>query len=108
LKANLEEGSAALSYGTNLSPSFFINMKNIPCAFRPGAEDEGPYNFTRIGAGMVDSEVRLSGLEKFTKYSIIVQAFNNRGDGPSSDPVIVQTLEDGEKVFYLETFKFGY
>jgi hypothetical protein len=57
---------------------------------------------------MVDSEVRLSGLEKFTKYSIIVQAFNNRGDGPSSDPVIVQTLEDGEKVICLETFKFIY
>ncbi|XP_033606866.1 Down syndrome cell adhesion molecule-like protein Dscam2 isoform X4 [Cryptotermes secundus] len=60
----------------------------------PVAEDEGPYNFTRIGAGMVNSEVRLSGLEKFTKYSVIVEAFNNRGDGPSCDPVIVQTLED--------------
>jgi hypothetical protein len=70
----------------------------VPCDFRPGTEDEGPYNFTRIGAGMVDNEVRLSGLEKFTKYSVIVQAFNNRGDGPGSDAVIVQTLEDGEKV----------
>jgi hypothetical protein len=47
---------------------------------------------------MVDNEVRLSGLEKFTKYSVTVQAFNNRGDGPTSDAVIVQTLEDGEKV----------
>lgn len=81
-------------------------MKNLPCVFRPVAEDEGPYNFTRIGAGMVDSEVRLSGLEKFTKYSVIVQAFNSRGDGPSSDPVIVQTLEDGEKDICLETFIF--
>lgn len=83
-------------------------MKNLPCVFRPVAEDEGPYNFTRIGAGMVNSEVRLSGLEKFTKYSVIVQAFNNRGDGPSCDPVIVQTLEDGEKNICLQTFIFKY
>jgi hypothetical protein len=66
------------------------------CVFRPGPEDEGPYNFTRIGAGMVNGEVRLSGLEKFAKYSVTVQAFNSRGDGPTSDAVIVQTLEDGE------------
>lgn len=64
--------------------------------FRPGPGDEGPYNFTRIGAGMVNSEVRLSGLEKFAKYSVTVQAFNARGDGPTSEAVIMQTLEDGE------------
>jgi hypothetical protein len=81
-------------------------LKNLSFVFRPVAEDEEPYNFTRISAGMVESEVRLSGLDKFTKYSVIVQAFNNRGDGPSSDPVIVQTLEDGEKDIYLETFIF--
>jgi hypothetical protein len=82
-------------------------MKNSSCVFRPVAEDEGPYNFTRIGAGMVDSEVRLSGLEKFTKYSVIVQAFNNRGDGPSSDPGIVQSYEDGEKDNCLEILIFS-
>ena len=64
--------------------------------FRPGPGDEGPYNFTRIGAGMVNSEVRLSGLEKFAKYSVTVQAFNAKGDGPTSDAVITQTLEDGK------------
>ncbi|PSN46727.1 Down syndrome cell adhesion molecule-like protein Dscam2, partial [Blattella germanica] len=57
----------------------------------PGPEDEGVYNFTRVGAGL---EVHLSGLEKFTKYSIIVKAFNGRGDGPSSEALVVQTLED--------------
>jgi hypothetical protein len=68
----------------------------VYCVFRPGPENEGPYNFTRIGAGMVNNEVRLSGLEKFAKYSVTVQAFNSRGDGPTCDAVIVQTLEDGE------------
>jgi len=64
--------------------------------FRSGPGDEGPYNFTRIGAGMVNGEVRLSGLEKFTKYSVTAQAFNVKGDGPTSDAVIMQTLEDGK------------
>jgi hypothetical protein len=64
--------------------------------FRPGPGDEGPYNFTRIGAGMVNSEVRLSGLEKFAKYSVTVQAFNAKGDGPISEAEIMQTLEDGK------------
>jgi len=45
---------------------------------------------------MVNSEVRLSGLEKFAKYSVTVQAFNAKGDGPTSDAVIMQTLEDGK------------
>jgi hypothetical protein len=64
--------------------------------FRPGPGDEGPYNYTRIGAGMVNSEVRLSGLEKFVKYSVTIQAFNSKGDGPTSEAVVMQTLEDGE------------
>jgi hypothetical protein len=45
---------------------------------------------------MVNSEVRLSGLEKFAKYSVTVQAFNAKGDGPASEAVVMQTLEDGE------------
>ncbi|XP_023233546.1 Down syndrome cell adhesion molecule-like protein Dscam2 isoform X2 [Centruroides sculpturatus] len=38
-------------------------------------------------------EFQLSGLARFTDYSIIVQAFNSRGAGPASDEVIVRTLE---------------
>jgi hypothetical protein len=53
---------------------------------------------------VVDNEVRLSGLEKFAKYSVTVQAFNSRGDGPTSDAVIIQTLEDGEDIVYVESF----
>lgn len=47
--------------------------------------------------GNVDGsyDYRLSGLRKYTKYSIVVKAFNSKGDGPGSDPVIAQTHEDG-------------
>lgn len=37
----------------------------------------------------------ISGLNMYTMYSIIVQAFNSRGPGPFSDPVSTRTDEGG-------------
>jgi hypothetical protein len=48
------------------------------------------------GAG----ELLLGGLSKYTRYSIVVQAFNQVGHGPLSEPVSAQTLEDG-KIIYI-------
>lgn len=44
------------------------------------------------GAG----ELLLGGLSKYTRYSIVVQAFNQVGQGPLSEPIPAQTMEDGE------------
>ena len=41
-------------------------------------------------------EASLTNLDKFTQYSIHVQAFNEKGAGPPSDDVNVYTLEDGK------------
>uniref|UniRef100_T1JAL8 Down syndrome cell adhesion molecule-like protein Dscam2 n=1 Tax=Strigamia maritima TaxID=126957 RepID=T1JAL8_STRMM len=35
------------------------------------------------------------GLKKFTRYVLVVQAFNRHGNGPSSEDVFAQTQEDG-------------
>lgn len=67
-------------------------------------------NITRVGiTENGDGSYRLTGLRKYTQYSIVVKAFNNKGDGPGSDPVTVQTLEDGERttVTFLSFFSFG-
>ncbi|XP_044574410.1 Down syndrome cell adhesion molecule-like protein Dscam2 isoform X3 [Cotesia glomerata] len=59
-------------------------------------DDEQATNITRVGItgnGDGSYEYRLTGLRKFTEYSIVVKAFNSKGDGPGSDPVITQTLE---------------
>lgn len=62
------------------------------------SSSNGPtsYNFTSISGDIEEGigEIILSNLEKFTKYNIIVQAFNEVGPGPLSEPVIVQTIED--------------
>ncbi|XP_064472105.1 cell adhesion molecule Dscam1-like isoform X2 [Ornithodoros turicata] len=40
------------------------------------------------------AECVLNNLKTFTKYSILVQAYNSIGAGPRSDEIIVQTAED--------------
>ncbi|CAH2009909.1 unnamed protein product [Acanthoscelides obtectus] len=53
------------------------------------------YNFTSVtGDGEDGGEALLSGLAKYTRYTIVVQAFNEVGAGPLSDSVNVQTMED--------------
>lgn len=60
-----------------------------------GGSDQS-YNYTKVGipGGEGVSDFRLIGLEKYTQYSVTVQAFNSKGDGPPSDPVMAHTLED--------------
>lgn len=40
-------------------------------------------------------ELILSSLLKYTRYAVVVQAFNQVGQGPLSEPVTAQTMEDG-------------
>nr|CAD7577105.1 unnamed protein product [Timema californicum] len=57
--------------------------------------DKDTYNWTRVAvAGETMGDFRLTGLDKFAQYSIILEAFNTKGDGPPSDQIIAQTLED--------------
>lgn len=56
----------------------------------------GSYNFTSVsGDGEDGGEILLANLEKFTRYTIVVQAFNEVGMGPTSEPITEQTMEDG-------------
>lgn len=48
-------------------------------------------------------DVVLSGLSKFSKYRIIVQAYNAQGSGPTSKEIVVSTKEDGKKLQNLLT-----
>lgn len=56
-------------------------------------------------------ECDLNDLRKNTRYTVVVQAFNSKGAGPSSEEVFSQTLEIGETqscfLVLLQTFIFG-
>ncbi|XP_070159734.1 cell adhesion molecule Dscam2 isoform X3 [Polyergus mexicanus] len=59
--------------------------------------DDQLTNTTRVGItgnGDGSHDYRLTGLRKYTQYSIVVKAFNSKGDGPGSDPVTAHTFED--------------
>ncbi|XP_073841216.1 cell adhesion molecule Dscam2-like [Musca autumnalis] len=54
------------------------------------------YNFTSV-SGDGDGgtgELLLTGLQKFARYNVVVQAFNQVGPGPLSEPASAQTMED--------------
>lgn len=56
------------------------------------------YTFTNVsGDGEEGGEYLLTGLSKYTRYSIVVQSFNQVGPGPQSEPISTQTLEDGKR-----------
>jgi len=59
-------------------------------------------NMTAVyGDGEDGGELILADLMKFKKYSIVVQAFNEVGDGPLSEPITAQTMEDGTESLWL-------
>ncbi|XP_048510955.1 Down syndrome cell adhesion molecule-like protein Dscam2 isoform X2 [Athalia rosae] len=65
--------------------------------YRNLGNDEKSVNITRVGImgnGDGSYDYRLTGLEKYTQYSVVVKAYNSKGDGPGSDPIVAQTLED--------------
>lgn len=59
-----------------------------------------PNMTTVYGDGEDGGELILADLIKFKRYSVVVQAFNEVGNGPLSEPTTVQTMEDGI-LFYI-------
>uniref|UniRef100_A0A3Q2XW01 Cell adhesion molecule DSCAM n=1 Tax=Hippocampus comes TaxID=109280 RepID=A0A3Q2XW01_HIPCM len=59
----------------------------------------GSHQFTIISVdttGDTMESIVLDNLKKFTQYSVVVQAANRAGTGPSSQQVVTKTLEDGK------------
>ena len=57
------------------------------------------YNFKTVDKiSEFEEEIILEKLNKYTTYSIIVQAFNSKGSGPASEPILIRTKEDGNYI----------
>lgn len=41
-------------------------------------------------------EHTIDALERDTEYTVLIQCFNRKGAGPTSDPIVLKTLADGE------------
>lgn len=55
---------------------------------------------------MPGTQYQLTNLKKFTRYSVVVQAYNVLGQGPMTPEVVATTLEDGKEEERLVEFFF--
>ncbi|KAH8379056.1 hypothetical protein KR009_002841 [Drosophila setifemur] len=72
------------------------DIQGYNVGYRLASSGNTAYNFTSVsgdGDGG-NGELLLSGLAKFARYNVVVQAFNQVGPGPLSEPTGSQTLED--------------
>lgn len=56
------------------------------------------YNYSSVSGDGEEGggELRLTGLRPYTRYTLVVQAYNQVGPGPLCEPLLTQTLEDGD------------
>lgn len=68
--------------------------------YKKTGDDNSTYIDVSIGSA--NRELDITGLEKFTRYSVKVLALTRKGDGPVSHNISVLTDEDG--IVYLITY----
>ncbi|KAG8222804.1 hypothetical protein J437_LFUL005010, partial [Ladona fulva] len=69
-------------------------FKTVEASGSPGGGYGGSSSGASSGGIGIGRVALLQGLGKYTTYSIVVQAFNSRGTGPASQPVVARTMED--------------
>uniref|UniRef100_T1JAL9 Down syndrome cell adhesion molecule-like protein Dscam2 n=1 Tax=Strigamia maritima TaxID=126957 RepID=T1JAL9_STRMM len=75
---------------------WFGEILGYNIGFRPQNATQ-PFTFRKMELQNEDETIYrflVSGLKKFSRYVLVVQAFNRHGDGPSSEEVFAQTQED--------------
>ncbi|XP_068083857.1 cell adhesion molecule Dscam2 [Anabrus simplex] len=72
------------------------DIQGYNIGYRETSSGTASYNFSSVvGDGEEGGgDLLLSGLSKYTRYSVVAQAFNQVGPGPLSEPVTAQTMED--------------
>lgn len=72
------------------------DIQGYNIGFKAITSGQSNYNFTSTAGDGEDGtgEMILPGLQRYTRYTIVAQAFNQIGPGPLSEPVTAQTMED--------------
>ena len=93
-KPLIESAPSASSPASNKSFSSSSSSSSSQAdAADPNAAVTNIYKTIQNDEKLTKFDALLTGLRRSTKYVISVQAFNARGTGPSSEPVVVRTLE---------------
>ena len=67
--------------------------------FRPVGETTSFTSLDLHPSNALSHRFVLQGLEKFTSYQVVVQAYNKQGLGPASTAAVATTTEDGKQTW---------
>lgn len=75
--------------------NFIFFHKKLPTEEKDASPTQS-FNFKTVEVrSHFGGETLLQNLNKFTPYSIVVQAYTSQGSGPPSKDIVIVTLEDG-------------
>ncbi|KAF4517520.1 hypothetical protein B566_EDAN006522, partial [Ephemera danica] len=92
----VSSSALAISWSPPRSELQHGNIASYNVGFRLASGSGSSYNFTSVTADGEEARrsLLLSGLRKFSRYWVAVQAVNQEGPGPLSEPIAATTLED--------------
>ncbi|KAH0954098.1 hypothetical protein HN011_010881, partial [Eciton burchellii] len=72
------------------------DIQGFNVGYRETSSNNPSYNFSAVSGDGEEGggELRLTGLRPYTRYTLVVQAYNQVGPGPLCEPLLTQTLED--------------
>ncbi|XP_072747748.1 dscam family member AbsCAM isoform X2 [Anoplolepis gracilipes] len=72
------------------------DIQGFNVGYRETSSNNPSYNFSSVSGDGEEGggELRLTGLRAYTRYTLVVQAYNQVGPGPLCEPLLTQTLED--------------
>ncbi|XP_017758306.1 PREDICTED: Down syndrome cell adhesion molecule-like protein Dscam2 isoform X2 [Eufriesea mexicana] len=72
------------------------DIQGFNVGYRETSSSNPSYNFSSVSGDGEEggAELRLTGLRPYTKYTLVVQAYNQVGSGPFSELLLTQTMED--------------
>lgn len=65
---------------------------------------QGHNRVNNISSNASSSSVVITGLRKYTNYSITIAAYNSMGAGPESEMTVVQTEADGKNIYHYHNY----
>lgn len=70
--------------------------------FRPVGETASFTSLDLHPSNALTHRFVLQGLDKFTSYQVVVQAYNKQGLGPASTAAVATTTEDGKSYYTVD------
>ncbi|XP_067213973.1 cell adhesion molecule Dscam2 isoform X7 [Linepithema humile] len=72
------------------------DIQGFNVGYRETSSNNPSYNYSSVSGDGEEGggELRLTGLRPYTRYTLVVQAYNQVGPGPLCEPLLTQTLED--------------